>query len=98
MAAPLQVDNASFAYGEGEVLSDLAFTVPEASVWAVAGPNGSGKSTLVRLLAGQLVPRAGGVRVFGEDAARLPRIEIARRVAYLPQDFDVAFPDRKSVV
>jgi ATP-binding cassette, subfamily C, bacterial CydC len=35
---------------------------------AVVGPSGSGKSTLLGVLAGQLAPRAGNVRLTGADA------------------------------
>jgi len=35
------------------------------------GPSGSGKSTLLNLLAGILVPRAGRLRVLGQDLANL---------------------------
>ena len=52
---------------------------------AVLGANGCGKSTAVKLVTRSLVPTAGAVRVLGDDAARLGRKELARRVAVLSQ-------------
>jgi energy-coupling factor transport system ATP-binding protein len=53
---------------------------------AIVGVNGSGKSTLLRHLNGLLKPSCGSVRVEGQNT-RASRIgELARRVAYLPQN------------
>jgi len=35
------------------------------------GPSGTGKSTLLALVAGIIAPREGGIRILGEDIARL---------------------------
>ena len=51
----------------------------------VIGPNGAGKSTLARAILGLLTPTVGRVRIDGVDIASLPRADIARRIAYLPQ-------------
>ena len=58
---------------------------------AVIGPNGAGKTTLLRALAG-VVPLAQGEIVLGErDLGGMPRPEIARQLAYLPQDTATSF-------
>ncbi len=45
---------------------------------AVIGPNGAGKTTLFRLIAGELRPDAGSIRMLGEDVTRLPAWRRAR--------------------
>jgi iron complex transport system ATP-binding protein len=55
------------------------------------GPNGSGKSTVLRLLAGLWTPTEGRAEVDGRPLATLPRRELARRVAVVPQDTHLAF-------
>jgi len=58
----------------------------------IVGPNGAGKTTLLRALAGFLATSAGTVRVMGHDPARVARRVIAREMAYLPQQYELAFP------
>jgi iron complex transport system ATP-binding protein len=55
------------------------------SEWvALIGPNGAGKSSLLRALAG-IVPCEGSVRLGGVETRDLPRREVARSVAVVPQ-------------
>jgi iron complex transport system ATP-binding protein len=58
----------------------------------IVGPNGAGKTTLLRAIAGLVAPRQGRVRVFGNDPAATARRVIAKDLAYLPQQYDLAFP------
>ena len=70
----------------------VSFDVPRGAITAIAGPNGSGKSTLVRALLGRVPLAAGSITVDGEDASRLDRRELARRVAVVSQREEPAFP------
>jgi iron complex transport system ATP-binding protein len=57
----------------------------------VLGPNGAGKSTLVRVLGGVLAPQDGVAKLFGDDLRTLPRRQVARRLAVVPQVTEIAF-------
>ena len=70
----------------------VSFDAPRGTITAIAGPNGSGKSTLVRALLGRVPIAAGSITVDGEDASRLDRRELARRVAVVSQREEPAFP------
>jgi ABC-type cobalamin/Fe3+-siderophores transport system ATPase subunit len=91
--APLiAVEDIHVGYGARAVLSGASATVAAGEIVAIVGPNGAGKTTLLRAIAGLIAPRAGAVRVFGVDPARTPRRALARRLAYLPQRYELAFP------
>jgi iron complex transport system ATP-binding protein len=78
--------------GGRPVLRGANAQVRQGDFVVVVGPNGAGKTTLARTIAGLVVPRAGEVRCFGRDPALGVRREIARDLAYLPQQYELAFP------
>ncbi|MFF6785850.1 ATP-binding cassette domain-containing protein [Streptomyces sp. NPDC012510] len=71
------------------VLDELTLTFGP-GVHAVLGPNGAGKSTLLRVFATAIAPTEGSVTLLDRDP-RVPaqRLEIRRRLGYLPQEFGV---------
>ena len=81
----LEVRRLSFGYEEhNPILRDLSLTLAPGESLAIEAVPGSGTSTLLRLLAGQLSPRIGEVRLDGVRLSTLPDAELARHVAYLP--------------
>lgn len=87
----LQVDRVSFAYGEHHILHDVTLSVPRGRIVGLLGPNGAGKTTLLRIMAGTLAPAQGRVLIEGAEVARLPRRDLARRVAVVPQETHSTF-------
>lgn len=73
-------------YGRRVVLDDLTLEFGR-GVTGLLGPNGAGKTTLLRTLATTLAPDSGRIRALGLDPAdRGQRVELRRRLGYLPQD------------
>jgi len=54
-----------------QALTDVTFTVPAGSMYALVGHNGSGKSTLLRCIAGIYRPTSGTIDVSGRVSALL---------------------------
>jgi len=72
-------------YNGRPVLQGIDLEVGPAEWVAVIGPNGAGKSTLLRVVAGTLPGSGGSVLVDGRPVAGIPRKEIARLIAVVPQ-------------
>jgi len=77
--------------GDRVVLEAVDAAIPTGRVTAVVGPNGAGKSTLLRASAGLLVPAAGEITLAGRPISTNAR-ELARTIAYLPQERAVHWP------
>ena len=71
------------------VLHAVDLAIGPGELLVLVGTNGSGKTTLLRLLAGVLAAQAGELRLFGRPAAAWSRIELARRIAVLPQGLEL---------
>ena len=74
------------------VLTDLTCAVESGKILGVLGPNGSGKSTLLKLLMRVLRLQEGSIELFGQDLLALSQAEIARTVAFVPQETQQSFP------
>ncbi|MFV9505065.1 MAG: ABC-F family ATP-binding cassette domain-containing protein [Oscillochloridaceae bacterium umkhey_bin13] len=62
--AVLSMSRVQFAYpGGSELFGSLDLELWHGERVALVGPNGSGKSTLLRLIAGELPPQAGQIRI-----------------------------------
>ncbi len=86
----LDVQHLEVRYGPTEVLRDVSFTVPAHTIIALLGGNGSGKTTVLNAVSGLVAPRAGTVRVAGEDATGAsPHSMVMRGVVQIPQGREV---------
>ena len=55
-----------FGYGARPILKGINLRIPRGKVVAIMGGSGSGKTTLLKLIAGQLKPSRGNVKVDGK--------------------------------
>ena len=88
----LEVHELSVAYGSRQALSGVSLTLSPGDVVGLLGPNGAGKSTFVRAISGVLTGYSGRVTVVGDELRTLPRKELARRIAVVPQEPRFDFP------
>jgi iron complex transport system ATP-binding protein len=89
----LQADNVRFRYHAAAplVVDGVTLAIERGDLVGVLGPNGSGKTSLLRLLSGTRTPSSGTVRLHGTPLERQSRRDIARRVAVVPQEVELAF-------
>jgi ABC-2 type transport system ATP-binding protein len=87
----VHIDGVGKRYGPVAALAGLDLELGP-GITGLLGPNGAGKTTLIRILATLLAPSAGEVRVNGwRVASPGDRVEIRRRLGYLPQDYVQTF-------
>jgi branched-chain amino acid transport system ATP-binding protein len=79
--------------GPAQILRDVSLHVDAGEAVCLVGRNGAGKTTTIDSIMGLLAPRAGRVRLRGQDITRLPAHERARLgIGYAPEDCGI-FPD-----
>lgn len=87
----LALENVGVRLGRRAVVEDVDATFRAGTLTGIIGPNGAGKSTLARAMLA-LVPASGRVLIDGRDMASMPRGDLARRIAYLPQGQTLHWP------
>lgn len=87
----IEISGLCFSFGENEVLKNLSLKVEHSECVYVLGPNGSGKTTLFRCLLGQLTPKSGEIKIFDKLIGEYSAAQLARRIAYIPQEHSVGF-------
>lgn len=92
MSGVLEARGLTLTRGRREILLGLDLSLRTGEVTVLLGPNGAGKSTLLSALAGLLAPAAGKVLLDKEDLVALAPAARARRIGFLPQTPEVAWP------
>lgn len=72
------------------LLRDVSFDLAAGECMAVVGPNGAGKSSLLKAITGEW-PGLGQVVFAGRDRQAWPREALARRLAVMTQQAQLAF-------
>lgn len=91
---PVVADGVGYSIGETVLLREVSLSVETGSLVAIVGPNGAGKTTLVRILAGELSPTQGSVRVLGSAPDEVTPLSLARMRSVLPQQTILLFAFR----
>jgi iron complex transport system ATP-binding protein len=90
--ALIEACRASFKYGENRVFEDISFAVHPGEIFCLLGPNGCGKTTLLDCLIGSRKPNSGDILLNGKNINNLRAEDIAKGVAYVPQNHQKSFP------
>jgi len=74
----LEAIGLSRRFGGLRAVTDVSLDLATGELHALIGPNGAGKSTLVNLLAGELAPTGGTIRIDGRDVTGWSNWRVAR--------------------
>jgi ABC-2 type transport system ATP-binding protein len=69
-ADAIVAEDLTYRYGELVAVDRINFSVARGEILGFLGPNGAGKTTTVKMLTGQLKPKAGRAMLLGIDVAR----------------------------
>ena len=92
MNIKLLVENLEFSYQSVPVLSGMCMDVPKGSLVSILGPNGSGKSTFLKCVDRILKPQKGVILIDSEDVLSFGRMNLAKKISYVPQSSVRVFP------
>lgn len=81
----IAAENITWKVGKKVIVNDVSLAVARGETVGLLGPNGSGKSSLLRVLAGLRRPHKGRVLLDGQNLHRLPKKQLACRVAFVEQ-------------
>lgn len=88
----IEIKNLTKVYGEKTsavlALSELDLMISENEICIVRGPNGSGKTTLISILAGELTPTVGEIRLVSEQVKE-PVISVINQFNNLIEDLSI---------
>ena len=81
----IELRDLAVRFGNTEAVRDLSLEVANDEWVMLIGPNGAGKTSVLRALCG-LLPFDGDARVDGRDVRTFGRRELARLIAFVPQN------------
>ncbi len=83
---PIEAEGLHTFYGKSHILHGVGLEVNEGEIVTLLGRNGAGKTTTLRSIMGLTPPREGSVKIFGQEASRMPTFEIAGLgIGYVPE-------------
>lgn len=92
MTSMLEVHDLYFNYDKTPVLHGVSFDVEKGQLCGLFGPNGCGKTTLFKCCLNFLKLNKGSVVMDGKDVKNLKVEDMAKIVAYVPQEHKPPFP------
>lgn len=78
-AALMTAENIVVHFGGLVAVAGVSLSLAHREVCCIVGPNGAGKSTFFNVLTGTVKPKAGRLRIAGEDVTGRPMHAFARR-------------------
>jgi iron complex transport system ATP-binding protein len=87
-----KIHDLTFAYTAKAVIDGVDLEIERGDFVSIIGPNGAGKSTLLKLMAGLADGFRGTLDFEGRSISDYRPRDLARRMAFVPQETHVVFP------
>lgn len=94
MDAVIQTYQLTKKYKNETIIKPLDFSLKKGEICALIGKNGAGKSTFFKILAGQQMPSAGEIQLFGKSGREIETVK--NRMAFMVET-PAFFPDFTAV-
>lgn len=91
MTATIQTRRLCYSIGNRTLVDTVDLEISDGEIIAVCGPNGAGKTTLLRLIAGELTPSTGEIRLSERPIGTYSARELATVRSVLPQETSLRF-------
>jgi ABC-2 type transport system ATP-binding protein len=85
MSTLISVKNLTRHYGDFCAVNDISFELATGDILGFLGPNGAGKSSTMQMLAGNLAPTFGEIRINDVDLLESPKLA-KTSLGYLPEN------------
>ena len=87
----ININKLTFGYDKKVIFNDLSLSFQQGDFCSILGPNGSGKTTLLKCIVGLLQPSGGTIQLYGKSLAEYKMMDLARKIAYVPQYQELVF-------
>ncbi|WP_234463969.1 ABC transporter ATP-binding protein [Paracoccus caeni] len=91
MTPLLSASDLAIGHGGKALFQGIDLRLEPGRVLCLLGPNGAGKTTLFRTLLGLIPPISGRIMLGDDPLSRLSRVQIATRLAHVPQSLTTPF-------
>ncbi len=82
----------NFDIGKKNILSDINILFRTGTLTGIVGPNGSGKTTILKIISNILNSYSGTISYDNLDYRKYKRLDLAKKISYLPQEMTIAWP------
>ena len=87
----IRIEDLTFGYDEKIILQNVNLELDKPGLLCILGPNGVGKTTIVKNINKLLKPTGGHVYINGKDVAHMSLLEIAKKLAFVPNSCSTVF-------
>ncbi|MCL1907096.1 MAG: ABC transporter ATP-binding protein [Propionibacteriaceae bacterium] len=98
MSTVIDVYEVTLRRGRTFLLDHLNWSVDEAERWVIIGPNGAGKTTLMNMVAAQMFPTTGEVRLLGHKLGEVDVFELRPLIGMASAGLEAQIPTDERVI